>query len=143
VRRAVIIMASAFGSPVPVIARLVAVDEDTVRDVVHLLNQKGLAALDHQSAGGRPCLISDGDVQVIVTAATIRPKKPGLPLTHWSLRKLAAYLALISRPVRMGRERLRQILHAKGISVQRTRTWNQSWQGCQAGPDRVCDQQLP
>ena len=33
VRRAMIIMASASGTPVPAIARLAAADEDTVRDV--------------------------------------------------------------------------------------------------------------
>ena len=70
VRRAMIIMASASGTPVPAIARLVAADEDTVRDVAHLFNQKGLAALDPQWAGGRPRLISDEDIKVIVTAAT-------------------------------------------------------------------------
>jgi hypothetical protein len=36
VRRALIIMASASGTPVAAIARLVAADEDTVRDVIHL-----------------------------------------------------------------------------------------------------------
>jgi hypothetical protein len=46
VRRAMIIMASASGTPGPAIARLVAADEDTVRDVVRMFNQKGLAALD-------------------------------------------------------------------------------------------------
>jgi hypothetical protein len=39
--RAMIIMASPSGTPVPAIARLVAVDEDTVRDMLHLINQKG------------------------------------------------------------------------------------------------------
>ena len=38
-------MASASGTLVPAIARLVAADEDTVRDAIHLFNQKGLAAL--------------------------------------------------------------------------------------------------
>jgi transposase len=132
VRRAMIIMASASGTPVPAIARLVAADEDTVRDVIHLFNQKGLAALDPRWAGGRPRLIGDGDVDVIVTAATTRPEKLGLPFTRWSLRKLAAYLAgHPDRPVRIGRERLRQLLHARGISFQRTRTWKES-----ADPDR-------
>ena len=127
VRRAMIIMASASGTLVPAIARLVAADEDTVRDVIHLFNQKGLAALDPQWAGGRPRLISDEDIQVIVTAATTRPEKLGQPFTRWSLRKLAAYLARHpDRPVRIGRERLRQILHARGISFQRTRTWKES-----------------
>jgi transposase len=132
VRRALIIMASASGTTVPAIARLVAADEDTVRDVVHAFNQKGLAALDPQWAGGRPRLISDEDIGFIVTAATTRPEKLGLPFTHWSLRKLAAYLAAArARTVRIGRERLRQILHQQGISFQRTRTWKES-----ADPDK-------
>jgi hypothetical protein len=50
--------------------------------------------------------------------AWTRPEKLGLPFTHWSLRKLAAYLADRDRPVRIGRERLRHILHARGISFQ-------------------------
>jgi transposase len=129
VRRAMIIMASASGTPVPAIARLVAADEDTVRDVIHAFNEKGLAALDPQWAGGRPRLISDADIAVIVAAATARPEKLGLPFTHWSLRKLSAQLA--SRDIRIGRERLRQILHARKISFQRTRTWKES-----ADPDR-------
>jgi transposase len=126
VRRAMIIMASASGTPVSAIAGLVAADEDTVRDVIHLFNAKGLAALDPRWAGGRPRRISDEDVQVIVAAATTRPEKLGLPFTHWSLRKLAAYLASSPRPVPVGRERLRQLLHARGITFQRTRTWKES-----------------
>ena len=54
VRRASIIMASASGTPVSAIARLVAADEDTVRDVIHAFNERGLAALDPRWAGGRP-----------------------------------------------------------------------------------------
>src|SRR6185437_11887423 len=68
---------------------------------------------------------------VIVTAARTRPEKPVQPFTHWSLRKLAGYLAGLGRPVRIGRERLRQLLHERGISFQRTRTWKES-----ADPDR-------
>jgi Winged helix-turn helix len=56
------IMASASGTPVPAIARLVAADEDTVRDVIHAFNEKGLACLDPKWAGGRPRLISDDDI---------------------------------------------------------------------------------
>src|SRR6516225_9476291 len=104
VRRAMIIMASASGTPVSAIARLVAADEDTVRDVVHLFNEKGLAALDPRWAGGRPRRISDEDIDLIVTAATTRPEKLGLPFTCWSLRKLAVYLAgEAAHPVRIGR----------------------------------------
>nr|WP_304598552.1 helix-turn-helix domain-containing protein [Plantactinospora sp. BC1] len=47
-----IIMASAPGTPVTSIARLVAAHEDTVRDVIHLFNEIGLRALDPRWAGG-------------------------------------------------------------------------------------------
>ncbi len=47
------------------------------------------------------------------------------------MRKLAGYLAGRGRPVRIGRERLRRLLHERGISFQRTRTWKES-----TDPDR-------
>lgn len=127
VRRAMIVMASASGTPVPAIARLVAADEDTVRDVIHAFNERGLACLDPKWAGGRPRLISDDDIAFIVETAITRPAALGRPFTHWSIRKLVAYLADNPiREVRIGRERLRQILHERRISFQRTRTWKES-----------------
>jgi transposase len=136
VRRALIVMASASGTTVPAIARLVAADEDTVRDVIHAFNAQGLACLRLRWAGGRPRRITDADTTVIVTTATTRPRKFALPFTHWSVRKLAAYLSgryartdprwAPARAVRIGRERLRQILHNRGITFQRTRTWKES-----------------
>src|SRR5690349_20125584 len=85
-------MASSSGTPASAIARLVAADEDTVRDVIHAFNERGLAALDPPWAGGRPRLISDDDITFIVTTATTRPAAVGMPFTQWSVRKLAAYL---------------------------------------------------
>jgi transposase len=127
VRRAMIIMASSSGTPVPAIARLVAADEDTVRDVIHAFNQRGLAALDPQWAGGRPRLISDEDIEFIVATATTRPRKLERPFTRWSVRKLVAYLAEHpDRPVRISYERLRQLLRERRVSFQRTRTWKES-----------------
>jgi transposase len=138
VRRAMIIMASASGTPVPAIARLVAADEDTVRDVIHAFNQRGLATLDPQWAGGRPRLISDEDIEFVVATATTRPRKLKQPFTRWSLRTLAAYLGEHpARPVRIGRERLRQLLRERGVSFSEpgpgrsraTRTRTPSWTG--------------
>ena len=54
VRRALIIMASASGTPVPAIARLVQADEDTVRQVIHRFNEIGSACLDPQWAPRAP-----------------------------------------------------------------------------------------
>ena len=115
VRRALIIMASASGTPVSAIASLVQADEDTVRQVIHRFNEIGLACLDPQWAGGRPRRISPDQTAHIVTTALTRPEKLGLPFTRWSLRKLADYLAV--NPVRMvtiGKERLRQVLRRWG-----------------------------
>src|SRR3954464_617001 len=127
VRRALIIMSSAAGTPVPAIARLVAADEDTVRDVIHAFNQRGLAALDPQWGGGGPRRSSDEDVAFIVATAKARPETLGRPFTRWSVRKLAAYLRRNDqRIIRVGRERLRQLLHTHQITFQRTRTWKES-----------------
>jgi hypothetical protein len=68
----------------------VAADEDTVREVAHAFNEKSLAALDPDWAGGRPRQITDDDADFIVAATTTRPEKLGLPFTCWSLRKFAA-----------------------------------------------------
>src|SRR3954466_10944382 len=73
VRRALIIMASASGTPVPAIARLVAAHEDTVRHVTHAFNEIRLRALAPQWAGGRPRRINHDDEAVIVATAKARP----------------------------------------------------------------------
>ncbi|WP_373462327.1 helix-turn-helix domain-containing protein [Streptomyces sp. V3I7] len=44
-RRAMMLLASAGGNRVPVIAKLVQADEDTVRDVIHRFNEIGLTWL--------------------------------------------------------------------------------------------------
>src|SRR5438093_12214306 len=79
VRRAMMIMASASGTPVPAIARLVAADADTVREVIHRFNAIGLACLDPRRAGGRPRLIGEADERFITATAGRRPKTLGRP----------------------------------------------------------------
>lgn len=126
-RRAMVVMASASGNTVPAIARLVATSQDRVREMIHRFNDKGMASLDPQWAGGRPRQITIDDEKFIVATATTRPEKLGQPFTRWSLRKLAAYLAENDdRVVTVGRERLRQILDANDVTFQRTKTWKES-----------------
>ncbi|MFE2752144.1 helix-turn-helix domain-containing protein [Actinosynnema sp. NPDC059335] len=104
-----------------------AADPDTVRDVIHDFNARGLATLDPRRAGGRPRLISRDDEAFVVAAAKARPTWAGLPFTRWSLRTLAAHLHRNpDRRVRIGRERLRQILHRHGVTFQRTGIWKTS-----------------
>lgn len=121
------LLASAGGNRVPVIAQLVQADEDTVREVIHRFNEIGLACLDPQWAGGRPRLLSDDDEELVIQTATTRPTKLGQPLTRWSIRKLAAYLRRVhGRVIRIGREALRFLLLRRGITFQRTKTWKES-----------------
>ncbi|WP_455644416.1 helix-turn-helix domain-containing protein [Micromonospora carbonacea] len=126
-RRAMVVLASAGGNTVPAIARLVQADEDTIRQVIHRFNEMGMASLDPQWAGGRPRQISPDEEQFIVETANTRPEKLGRPFTRWSIRKLADLLRVHSvRRVRIGRKRLRQILHRHRITFQRTKTWKES-----------------
>lgn len=126
-RRAMVVLASASGNTVPAIARLVAADEDTVREVIHRFNELGMRALDPRWAGGRPRRISAEDEAFLVATATTRPGKLGQPFTHWSLRKLVGYLADNPRRiVRIGRERARRLLAAHELTFQRTKTWKES-----------------
>jgi transposase len=126
-RRAMVVLASAGGNSVPVIARLVAADEDTVRAVIHRFNELGMGALDPRWAGGRPRRISAEDETFLVATATTRPGRLGQPFTHWSVRKLVGYLAdNPHRIVQIGRERARRLLAAHEITFQRTTTWKES-----------------
>ncbi|MDV9171951.1 IS630 family transposase [Streptomyces sp. W16] len=126
-RRAMMLLASAGGNRVPVIAQLVAADEDTVRDVIHRFNEIGLACLDPKWAGGRPRLLNADDEDFVVATATTRPIRLGQPFTRWSIRKLAAYLRKVhGRVIRIGREALRCLLARRGITFQRTKTWKES-----------------
>ncbi len=126
-RRAMVVLASAGGNTVEVIARLVQTSPDRVREMIHRFNDMGMASLDPQWAGGRPRRITTEDEDFIVTTATTRPEKLGRPFTHWSLRKLRQYLGdNPTRRVRIGKERLRQILDDHEVSFQRTKTWKES-----------------
>ena len=95
--------------------------------MIHRFNEIGLRALDPNWAGGRPRRISPDDERYIVTTATTRPGQLGRPFTHWSVRKLADYLATNDvRRVHIGRERLRYLVRRNDISFQRTRIWKES-----------------
>ena len=126
-RRAMVVLASAGGNTVEVIARLVQTSPDRVREMIHRFNEMGMGSLDPRWAGGRPRRITTDDEEFIVATATARPEKAGRPFTHWSIRKLRDHLA--DNPVRsveISRERLRQILERRAVTFQRTKTWKES-----------------
>jgi transposase len=126
-RRAMVVLASAGGNDVAVIARLVQTSPDRVREMIHRFNEMGMRSLDPRWAGGRPRRITTAERQLIVKTATKRPRSLGRPFTCWSIRKLRDYLATKKGPtVVIGRERLRQVLAEERITFQRTKTWKES-----------------
>jgi transposase len=126
-RRALVVLSSAGGNDVAVIARLVQTSPDRVREMIHSFNEKGMRALDPQWAGGRPRRITTEQRNCIITTAKKRPTSLGMPFSKWSIRKLAQYLATKSGgQIVVSRERLRQILAEEGVTFQRTKTWKES-----------------
>lgn len=65
VRRALIIMASSSGTSATAIARLVAADEDTVRDGSARSTTRAWPLCTAQWAGGRPRLISSDELEFV------------------------------------------------------------------------------
>lgn len=126
-RRAMVVLASAGGNTVEVIARLVQTSPDRVREMIHRFNEMGMASLDPAWAGGRPRRITADEEAFIVETAKKRPAQVGAPFSHWSLRKLRVWLGEnTARPIVISRERLRQILECHQVTFQRTKTWKES-----------------
>jgi transposase len=125
-QRAQILLASASGMSAPQIAAVVRTDKNQVRRVIHEFNTLGMESLRPFVGGGRPRVIDQPTRDRVVAIALACPRLYGEPLNRWSLRRLRRYL-LRRRIVRqLSVEGLRQILHAAGVTWQRTRTWKTS-----------------
>jgi transposase len=123
-QRAMILLASATGMPAPQIARVVRTDASHVRKVIHAFNEQGFASLDPNYRGGRPRKTTPAERDRIISVARARPDTQGVPLTRWSLPRLALHLAGMG--ICLCPETLRQTLTRAGLSYQHTRTWKQS-----------------
>jgi transposase len=125
-RRAMIVLASAQGWPVPDIADLAQVSQRYVRQVIHDFNAEGFAALDPKWSGGAPKTIADTTRSRIRAIARCDPKSLGQPFATWSLAKLRDYLVGSGLVTTISRETLRRILHEGGITWQASKTWKAS-----------------
>lgn len=123
-QRAIILLASSAGMSAPQIAAMARTDESHVRKVVHAFNEQGFDSLDPDYRGGRPSKTTPEQRDRIVAVARARPDTQGVPLTRWSLAKLAEHLAGLG--ITLCRETLRQTLRGAGLSHQRTRSWKWS-----------------
>lgn len=123
--RAAILLASNVGNSVPQIAAMWMTDEHHVRRVIHDFNERGMASLDPEYRGGRPRRITDAERRKAVAVAGARPDSQGVPLTRWSLPRLADHLAEHG-VVQISAAHLGRVLAEAGLSFQRTRTWKAS-----------------
>ena len=66
-------------------------DESHVRKVIHEFNERGLDSLDPDYRGGRPRRITAAQ-RADRGGGRCPSRHPGVPLTRWSLPRLAAHL---------------------------------------------------
>jgi transposase len=123
-QRAAILLASQTGMSATQVARALLTDESHVREVIHAFNERDFDSLVPKWRGGRPRRITDEQRACIVAVAGARPDQQGVPLTRWSLRRLARFLG--GQGIEVSPTQLGRILARAGLSFQRTRSWKAS-----------------
>ena len=124
-QRAAALLASNVKMSAAQIAEMWRTDASWVRKVIHDFNERGMASLRPRYRGGRPRRITTDQRQQIISVAGARPDHQGVPLTRWSLPRLAIYLA-DEGIVQVSPRHLGALLADAGLSFQRTRTWKAS-----------------
>lgn len=125
-RRCQIVLASARGEHVPVIACQLSCDEQTVRNAIHTFNSNGLDAL--QKGSSRPHhtqnAFSSTQVEQLIALLHRNPRTFGKPTSLWTLDLLAegSYERGISRRVVTG-ETIRATFVRFGIRWKRAKHW--------------------
>jgi transposase len=115
-RRAQMVLLSAQGMDVPMIAKVTFTSPDRVRDVIHNFNADGFDSLRPKYAGGRPPKFTLSQRQEIKKTALARPADHGLPFSTWSLSKLADFLVAEGVVDDISHEGLRTLLREEGVS---------------------------
>jgi transposase len=113
-RRAQIVLLSAQGMDVAGIAKVTFTSADRVRDVIHNFNTDGFASPQPKYAGGRPPKFTLPQRQQIKKIALARPTDHGLPISTWSLAKLADFYVAEGVVADISHEGLRVLLREDG-----------------------------
>ena len=125
-RRAQIVLWSAQRMDVPAIAKIAFTSEDRVRAVIHNFNEDGFDSLAPRYAGGRPPTFTLPQRRAIKKMALSRPTDHDLPLSTWSLSKLADFLVAEGVVDDISHEGLRLLLREEGVSFQAIKTFKVS-----------------
>jgi transposase len=125
-RRCQILLASSRGERVPVIARALSCDEQTVRNTIHAFNRKGLEALKEGTS--RPHhpqnAFSAEQVEELIAILHRKPRTFDKPTSLWTLDLLAqvSYEQGLSPQLVTG-EPMRATLLRVGIRWKRAKRW--------------------
>ena len=125
-RRAQMVLPSAQGMDVPMIAKVTFTSPDRVRNVLHNFNADGFDSLKLKYAGGRPPKFDLRQRAEIKKIALARPADHGLPFATWSLSKLADFLVAEGVVDDISHEGLRALLREESVTFQRLKTWKAS-----------------
>jgi len=108
------------------IAKVAFTSEDRVRDVIGNFNADGFDALYPKHKGGRPPRFTLAQRREIKKITKSKPAEHGLPISTWSLAKLADFLVAEGVVEDISHEGLRMLLREEGVSFQRLKTWKTS-----------------
>jgi transposase len=107
---------------VPVIARALNVEENTVRCWLKRFNAAGLDGLADAPRSGRPTTYTPEQVGEVVATALTNPQTLGLPFGCWTLDRLEVYLNE-ERGLPIKRTRIDDLLIAEGLRWRSQETW--------------------
>ena len=125
-RRCQIVLASARGERAPQIARSLACDDQTVRNIIHAFNTAGVAALRRRSSRPRTVRSAFPAAPAARLRALLHqePRAFGKPTGVWTL-ELAAAVSFEQglTPTRVSGETVRATLARLGLKWKRAKHW--------------------
>jgi transposase len=102
------------------IASLLAISRKTVTRCCHRWNRTRINGLGDRPRSGRPALANARYIRLLLKTVRRSPRKHGYVFTVWSVGRLSAHMDKVTG-IRIGPERLRQILRAHDIVYGRPR----------------------
>jgi transposase len=116
--RAQIILLAFEGLSAPQIAKIVDLDDNSVRHHIKRYRDEGIAGLPDRERSGRPRTATPEYVELALATVRRRPRALGLPFSTWSLDRLIDYLKE-KTSIKVSDETIRTHLRAHGISFAR------------------------
>ena len=93
-------------------------------DWAHRFNEDGFTTFEQvPNPKGRPPILRAAQLRELVEVALSSPSERGLPLSVWSVPKLAEYYRRRKLLPPVTDEWVRRLLRREGLTAQRVRTW--------------------